>query len=135
MKTSFVEIARRIDAIARSNYVVGVCTPIALGEMASLSVEVDVSRLADRENGSGEGETEGRPKSLVVRHSVQYSVAHLTGATQACDPDDIALERLSCLDPSDCELACIDRECGIDKNTICGTCESTLACSDEGQCL
>ena len=47
----------------------------------------------------------------------------------------IALERLSCLTPDDCELACVNMECGTDKNIVCGTCGDGLSCTADGQCL
>lgn len=68
----FGEFAARLDAIARSNYAVGVCTPVELGS-PSLTIRVDV---------------DGRSASV----QVAYSTVALSGETSNCDPQVIAAE-------------------------------------------
>lgn len=68
----FGEFAGRLDAIARSNYAVGVCTPVELGN-PSLTIQVSVDE-----------------RSASVQ--VPYSTASLTGETSSCDPQVIAAE-------------------------------------------
>ena len=74
----FQDVAERVEAIARSNYVVGVCTPVELGSPTmTIRVEVD---------GAG-GEV-----------TVGYSTDELNGDLANCDKDAIAkpCEDLEC---------------------------------------
>jgi len=68
---AFETMAGRVLAIARSNYVIGVCTPIELGS-PSLTVEATV----DGPVGSG---------------TASYATDTLTGELAGCNPSDIAL--------------------------------------------
>lgn len=67
LNDAFQKIADRAEGIARSNYEVGVCTPVALGN-SSLTIRVDVDGAKDSE-------------------SLPYSPAKwgLTGAVNQCD--------------------------------------------------
>lgn len=64
------EVATRVNAIAHSNYVVGICTPVEMGE-ASLTIEVVVEELS----GS---------------YTLEYPTDQLTGNITKCDPEQIA---------------------------------------------
>jgi uncharacterized protein YegL len=64
------EVANRVEAIAHSSYVVGICTPVEMGE-ASLTIEVVVEDLS----GS---------------YTLAYPTDKLTGNITKCDPEDIA---------------------------------------------
>ncbi len=65
-----MEVANRVDAIAHSNYVVGICTPVEIGN-PSLTIEVAVDDMS----GS---------------HQLEYSAEKLTGDITDCDPEKIA---------------------------------------------
>jgi len=73
---AFERIAVRVDAVAHSNYAIGVCTPIALGE-PTLTLEVSV---------------EDPSSGLTLEDAVQmaYPVDELDGDLAACDADAIA---------------------------------------------
>ena len=64
------EVASRVEAIAHSSYVVGICTPVEMGD-ASLTIEVVVDELS----GS---------------YTLAYPTDKLTGNITKCDPEDIA---------------------------------------------
>ncbi|MDP6942531.1 MAG: VWA domain-containing protein, partial [Myxococcota bacterium] len=66
----FEGFAARLEEIARSNYAVGVCTPVALGT-GSMTIQVNV-----------DGET--------TSERVTYATSQLTGVLSGCDPDVIA---------------------------------------------
>ncbi len=70
LETVFENVAARVEAIARSNYVVGVCTPVELGN-PSLTIEVNL----DGATGAA---------------TVPYSTAALTGEVTTCDANLIA---------------------------------------------
>lgn len=73
---AFSEVAYRVDAMARSNYSVGVCTPIALGDTASLTVQV-----------RADGDAESEPTDAVT---LTYPVAALDGDVAHCDAQALA---------------------------------------------
>jgi uncharacterized protein YegL len=64
------DVANRVNAIAHSNYVVGICTPVEMGE-ASLTIEVHIEELS----GS---------------YTLEYPTEELTGNITRCDPEQIA---------------------------------------------
>ena len=68
---AFGEVAYRVDAVARSNYSVGVCTPIALGESAALTIEV-----------RADGDAASEPSDMVT---LSYPVTGLNGDVSHCD--------------------------------------------------
>jgi len=70
LTTVFQDVAERADAVTHSNYVVGVCTPVEMGD-PTLTIQVDV---------------DGRTGSATV----QYSTSQLTGDITQCDEDEIA---------------------------------------------
>jgi len=108
-----------VDAVSKSNYVVGICTPIALGE-PSLTIEVSL-----------EGSDGEEPSDSVT---LPYSVASLDGNVTRCDAQDIAHAQLTC-DGDDCEMACIEMECGCDGSAVCGSCGPGSICSSENLCV
>lgn len=68
--SAFEAAAERTLALARSNYVVGICTPVALGD-PSLTLRVT----------SGNDE---------AHFTVHYSTENLDGSIQSCDPRTVA---------------------------------------------
>jgi uncharacterized protein YegL len=64
------EVANRVNAIAHSNYVVGICTPVEMGQ-PSLTIQVVVDDM------SGD-------------YTLAYPTDDLTGDISTCDPEDIA---------------------------------------------
>ncbi|MEE9386853.1 MAG: fibro-slime domain-containing protein [Nannocystaceae bacterium] len=73
---AFGEVAFRVDAVAKSNYVVGICTPIALGDSASLTIEIKVDGSEDIDPSD--------------RATLSYPVASLDGDVASCDANAIA---------------------------------------------
>jgi uncharacterized protein YegL len=70
LESTFEDVATKVEGIARSNYVIGVCTPVALGN-PSLTISVDV-----------DGKSWTR--------TIDYSTEELTGALSDCDATDVA---------------------------------------------
>jgi hypothetical protein len=72
LSTTFERIARKIYALARSNYVIGICTPVYRGDNASLTVKLDIDGV--------KGEW-----------SAVYPTSGLNGDTSpdACSPEDV----------------------------------------------
>lgn len=108
--TVFTSLATTLEGIAASNYAVGVCTPVALGE-PSMTVRVELDGVGGAPVASSEV-------------TIPYSTSQLTGALDGCDPRYI-------LDP------CDGLECGpahIGAGT-CGTCDGDGTLCDEGLCL
>ena len=70
---AFHEVAFRLDAAARANYVVSVCTPISLGDDASLTIRLK-ARASD-----------GAP--VEAEATVVYPLENLTGDLPGCDAD------------------------------------------------
>jgi len=70
LSPALADIADKVGATARSNYVVGVCTPVAYGT-PSLTIEI-----------TADGAT--------ARETVAYSVSELNGDVANCDPAVIA---------------------------------------------
>jgi hypothetical protein len=67
---AFEETSQLALALAQSNYVVGICTPVALGNPTlTLHVTVDGATASE---------------------SVSYPTDDLTGAIDDCDPEDVA---------------------------------------------
>jgi len=73
LNTVLSEVANRVNAIAHSNYVVGICTPVEMGE-PSLTIEV----LVDEMSGS---------------YTLAYPSENLTGNITGCDPEEIAARK------------------------------------------
>ncbi len=70
LNTVLGEVATRVEAIAHSSYVVGICTPVEMGD-ASLTIEVVVEELSGK-------------------YTLAYPTDKLTGNITKCDPEDIA---------------------------------------------
>ncbi|TPV92461.1 MAG: VWA domain-containing protein [Myxococcales bacterium FL481] len=121
LQNAFSRVAKRVDAASRSNYVVGVCSPIALGQQSSLTIEV---RL-DGSDGS-------EPTDAVT---LPYNVAPLNGDVASCNPYDIAHSQLACDDEGICSLACVEMTCGCDAGIKCGTCGEGSMCSEDNVCV
>jgi len=68
--TVFGGIVSRVEGAAVSNYVIGVCTPVSLGQ-PTFTLKIDVD-------------------GLKASTTVAYSTDNLTGNTSSCDPADIA---------------------------------------------
>jgi len=119
LQDAFGRIASRVDAIARSNYVVGVCTPVALGD-PSLTIRV----VVDGSDGT-------EPADAVT---LSYPVTQLDGNTAVCDADEVARMHLSCEDGL-CDEACRDMECGCDGGVACGTCGTGSMCDADFTCV
>ncbi|TPV96656.1 MAG: VWA domain-containing protein [Myxococcales bacterium FL481] len=71
---AFTEVAYRLAAAAHSNYAIGVCTPVSLGDDVSLTIEINL------DTASG-----GNAAATVT---VPYPVDELTGDLGACHADD-----------------------------------------------
>lgn len=71
---AFTEVAYRLSAAAHSNYAIGVCTPVSLGDDVSLTIEIEV------QSASGATATASR--------TVAYPVDALNGDLGACHADD-----------------------------------------------
>lgn len=121
LQNAFSRVATRVDAAARSNYVVGVCSPIALGEKSSLTIQVQM-------DGSGGSE----PTDTVT---LAYDVAPLNGDVASCNPYDIAHNQLACDDEGVCTIACVAMECGCDAGIACGSCGEGTMCSEDNLCV
>ena len=67
---AFGEVGRRVEAIAQSNYVVGVCTPVSLGT-PSLTIRVNVAGQS-------------------VETTLSYAVGSLNGDVAGCDAGAVA---------------------------------------------
>ncbi len=72
---AFAEIAYRMDAVAHSNYTVGICTPISLGEQASFTLEIQVDANSETTADSA---------------TVAYPVDQLNGDLAHCDANQNA---------------------------------------------
>jgi len=68
--SAFEDVSGRAEALARSNYVVGVCTPVALGS-GTVELSVAVDGATDTVDG-------------------KYSTEQLTGDVDSCDPSAVA---------------------------------------------
>ncbi|MCP3869349.1 MAG: SUMF1/EgtB/PvdO family nonheme iron enzyme, partial [Gammaproteobacteria bacterium] len=104
----FENVAGRVEAISHSNYVVGVCTPVELGN-PTMTIQVDV---------------DGAQDSKIV----SYSTEVLTGDVSSCDPVVVA---------NPCKKEEIERECGpgLLDSFDCGGCAGEREdCNAQGQC-
>ncbi len=111
---AFQELSERAAGVARSNYVVGVCTPVELGT-PTLTINVDVDGASDSS-------------------TLNYDTTALTGELASCQASDIAVGQLVCDSYGICEVACLNMECGSDLGLTCGTCGGLDYCF-EGLCL
>ena len=68
-----VDVAKRVDAIAHSNYQVGICTPVEIGE-PSLTIEVTVDDMSGK-------------------YTLDYPTDKLTGDITKCVPEEIAAKK------------------------------------------
>jgi len=73
LETAFTEIATRAAGIARSNYIVGVCTPVALGA-SSVTIKVNVDGAVDQAS---------------LPYKAKGPPGDLTGDLQNCDPTEV----------------------------------------------
>ena len=139
----FEEVAQKAAARAKSNYVVGVCTPVEMGS-PSLTINIEVDGLKGSE-------------------TVSYSTNDLTGDVAECDAETIAdpcnnidcgpgvLPGFDCgtcsgatewCNAGSCEDDCAGLECGDSpvEGYSCGTCSGTTPycidnlCSDSHPC-
>jgi alpha-tubulin suppressor-like RCC1 family protein len=111
---AFQQIAARAAGIARSNYVVGICTPVSLGT-PTLTLKVDV-------DGTKAEKTMG------------YDVAGLNGDVNACDAPSIQQGKLACDGAGQCVIVCLHLACGVDQGVSCGTCGAKQLCSAKQTC-
>lgn len=134
---TFNTIANEVSAIAHSNYVVGVCTPVELGN-ASLTVKVRIGDAADSV-------------------TVGYATDILTGNLQSCSPEEVASPCLNlncgpgaiigfdcggCANATDwcndgeCVDDCGTLECGESPNGLdCGACDGATDWCNAGTCV
>jgi len=137
----FGDISARVKALADSNYVVGVCTPVVFGS-PTLTLKVNLD-------------------GTTADHTLAYSVGNLTGDVANCNPDWILnpCEGLECGSghvggvncgkcdggyscqsgqcvEDECVPNCSGRECGLDPvcGQSCGTCDGGYSCQS-GQCV
>jgi von Willebrand factor type A domain/FG-GAP-like repeat len=112
--TTFQNIAQRAVGLARSNYVVGICTPVSLGN-PTLTIKVDVDGVSDEVQ-------------------TPYAVAGLDGDVNACDAAEIQQGTLACDDAGLCQVVCLNKECGLDQGVSCGSCGAKQVCADDQTC-
>ena len=137
----FGDISARVKALADSNYVVGVCTPVVFGS-PTLTLKVNLD-------------------GTTADHTLAYSVGNLTGDVANCNPDWILnpCEGLECGSghvggvncgkcdggyscqsgqcvEDECVPNCSGRECGLDPvcGQSCGTCDGGYSCQS-GDCV
>ena len=138
LEQTFSEVASRVERIAHSNYVVGVCTPVELGN-PSLTVKVSVADASDSAK-------------------VFYSTAELTGNLSHCAPQTVAspcmdfqcgtgaLPGFSCgvctgttewCNDGVCVEGCSDWQCGTSPvgNVDCGSCSKATEWCNDGVCV
>ncbi len=131
LNSAFSDVADQVEAVAKSNYVVGVCTPVSLGN-PTLTIEVDV----DDAHGS---------------KTISYDVRELNGDVASCEPEAIAdpcktrqcgpsgVKGVNCgTCPKDkvCNQtgACVDDPCDPDPCNDHGTCspsDGSCTCDNE----
>ena len=70
---AFTEVAYRLNAAAHSNYAIGVCTPVSLGDDVTLTIELDVAAAGGA--------------SIQSSVTVAYPVDELTGDLGSCHAD------------------------------------------------
>jgi hypothetical protein len=108
---AFQAVSAKAVGIARSNYVVGVCTPVELGS-PTLTLQVDVDGATDSA-------------------TVGYDTSFLTGDLLGCNAEQIAEGQLDCSSgggTSNCSIRCLNMECGTDQGYACGTCQGSDYC-------
>lgn len=96
----FSKVANRVEQIARSNYVVGICTPVSSGA-PSLTIEI---KFADK----------------TASETLTYSGAGLTGDVTSCNPEEIV---------NPCGFRECGSVPGL-SDVDCGTCSGDLYCYD-----
>ncbi len=80
-----VEVAKRVDAIAHSNYQVGICTPVEMGQ-PSLTIEVTVDDMSG---------------SYTLNYPTEDPTEDLTGDITKCLPEEIAAKKPPKEEPPD----------------------------------
>lgn len=70
LEAAFQDVSGRAEALARSNYVVGICTPVALG-VGSVELRIEVDGASETVNAT-------------------YPTEGLDGSVDACDPEEVA---------------------------------------------
>jgi Mg-chelatase subunit ChlD len=131
-------VAERVAAIAESNYVVGICTPVVFGS-PSLTIEISVDNVH-------------------ASKAVPYPTDSLEGDVESCNPDLIAnpcgarecgsgaLPGFDCGSCGACGTECVAGQCdfvacyGLDCGDdgcggICGTCLDGWRCGSDQKCF
>ena len=138
LTSAFSDVAARVTAVAGSNYVVGVCTPVELGS-PSLTVTVDV-------DGATDSATLSYPTDVLDGDVASCDVALVADPCRdlQCGPSALAkLDCGACPLPADvcmadgkcCSPACDGKACGDDGcGGSCGDCGKDETC-DAGQCV
>ncbi len=111
---AFADVADKAAALARSNYAVGICTPVAFGS-PSLTLDIDV---------------DGRTASEALTY---FAEGVLTGDVNGCDVSGIQSGVLACSGGS-CVVVCGGMQCGTDQGASCGTCPGTDICGPDNTC-
>jgi hypothetical protein len=116
----FLDIAGRVEAIARSNYAVVVCTPVYLAPSQAI-LRVTRAGIEDEQ-------------------SIPYNplMLELNGDTRSCDPA-LLLARHTLQEPSHCTNKCVlDKDCNATGTYgVLRTCEGTLCrayCEKDADC-
>ncbi len=144
---AFQEVAARADGLARSNYAVGVCTPVALGSSSSLTLKAEVDGLkgeqrvsyavsgsgltgevgkcdarAVQSDGSGAGGTGGTGGSDGGAGSDGGGNDGASGdGSGACGPTTCADAKLLTFDMTGCCAGVYGNPCGLDVTTAVAT--------------
>jgi len=134
----FKDVAESVEAIAHSNYVVGVCTPVELGS-PSLTIKVNVDGAigdvtvgypTDKLNGdlaSCNWDSIAKPCKDIVCGS---------GALPGFDCGTCEACGMECVDGSCTSTACQGKDCGDDGcGGSCGACQVGWQCGEGGQCF
>lgn len=116
---ALVSAAGAVDRLLAATYLIGVCTPAALGEPI-LTVRATLGEASDS-------------------RAASYCLHGLNGDLGGCDPADVAAGLLLC-EPSDCaagvcDVACQDRVCGDDRGISCGRCGAGEVCDGGLACV
>ncbi len=112
---AFQEVAARVEGLARSNYAVGICTPVALGNPTlTLKVAVD---------------------GVKAQETLPYAAeGHLNGHVNECNAAAVQSSKLACDASGECVIVCLNKTCGEDHGTTCGTCGAKQVCGAKQTC-
>ncbi|HWB78397.1 MAG TPA: vWA domain-containing protein [Nannocystaceae bacterium] len=108
---TFERVGERLQALADSNYVVGVCTPVSRGG-PHLRVDVELD-------------------SAAADFTVAYQPYGLVGDTLGCEPAEVAGLVLACNQFSVCHAVCESQTCGSEDGVDCGDCSAAEYCDPQ----